>query len=115
MQVKVEEVEMETPIDPVNNPQQDCLVRIKQEEREGQNMSGLHKVPEQTSLGNVSHNKTEESKGRGEERGSLEESFAGESSMEQSEDDGTEQDQEEESRGNDSAMDGLSETMGAQK
>lgn len=108
MQVKVEEVEMETPVDPPNNPQQVCLGRIKQEEREEQNRSGLHKVPEQTSKENISHDKTEESKDRGEEQGSLEESFVGESTMEQSEDDGTEQDQEEESRINDSAMDGLS-------
>ncbi|XP_026207597.1 lethal(3)malignant brain tumor-like protein 2 isoform X2 [Anabas testudineus] len=110
VQVKVEEVEMEMPIEPPNSPQQVCLGRIKQEEGEEQNKSELHKESEQTSTGNVSLNKTGESKGRGEERRSLEESFGGESSMAQSEDDGAERDQEEESRVNDSVMDGLSES-----
>lgn len=95
----MEELETEKAIDPLNNPQQESRLKIKQEEREEQ----LHEVPEQTSSGNASDNKTEESKGSGEERGALEE------------DDERGQDQEEESRVNEGAMDGPSESTTPQE
>ncbi|XP_026171794.1 lethal(3)malignant brain tumor-like protein 2 isoform X2 [Mastacembelus armatus] len=88
VQVKVEEVEMEMPIDPPNNPQQTCLGRIKQEESREQSKTGQHEVPEQAMLENKAHEKMEKrkaAKDRAEEPGSLEESSAGESSMEQTE------------------------------
>ncbi|XP_038591685.1 lethal(3)malignant brain tumor-like protein 2 isoform X2 [Micropterus salmoides] len=88
VQVKVEEVEMETPIAPADNPQQVSLGIIKQEEGGGHSKSRLQQAAEQCSLENVSHEKTEQSEtaaGRSEESGSLEVSFTGESSMQQSE------------------------------
>ncbi|XP_070782838.1 lethal(3)malignant brain tumor-like protein 2 [Enoplosus armatus] len=118
VQVKVEEVEMETPIDPPDNPQQVSRGIIKQEEGGGRSKSRLHQATEPSSSGNVSHEKMEQSEtaaGRSEEWGSLEESFTGES-MEQSENkrsSGVERrrklDQEEGSQGDDSAMDEISE------
>ncbi|XP_039990968.1 lethal(3)malignant brain tumor-like protein 2 isoform X2 [Xiphias gladius] len=113
VQVKVEEVEMETPIDPPGNAQQVCLPTIKQEEGGGQSKSGQHEVPEQTSLENAAHEKTEKNKAAKdglEERGSLEESFTGESNMEQSENERQIPDQLERSQENDSAVDEILES-----
>ncbi|KAK2820871.1 hypothetical protein Q5P01_023830 [Channa striata] len=83
VQVKVEEVEMETPIETPSNPPQVCLGKIKQEKRDEQTKSGLHEVPETSE--NKSHEKTERSKAArdgDEELGLLEESFVDESIME---------------------------------
>ncbi|XP_040885534.1 lethal(3)malignant brain tumor-like protein 2 [Toxotes jaculatrix] len=106
VQVKVEEVEMETPIDPSGNPQQVCLGIVKQEEGGEQRQ---HETPEQTSSENTGHETTEENKvaeDGSEEQGSLEESFTGESNMEQSDENERQTlDQEEGSQENDSAMD----------
>ncbi|XP_044034921.1 lethal(3)malignant brain tumor-like protein 2 isoform X2 [Siniperca chuatsi] len=88
VQVKVEEVEMETSIDPPDNLQQVSLGIIKQEEGEEQSKSGQHQAAEQNSLENVSHEKKEQSEtaaGRSEEWGTLEERCTGESNMQQSE------------------------------
>uniref|UniRef100_A0A665UDU4 L3MBTL histone methyl-lysine binding protein 2 n=1 Tax=Echeneis naucrates TaxID=173247 RepID=A0A665UDU4_ECHNA len=93
VQVKVEEMEMETPIDPPGSPQEACLGAIKQEE------GGEPK--------NVTQEKTEineAAKDRPRERGSLEESHSGESNMEQSKNERQTLDKEEGSRANDSAV-----------
>ncbi|XP_078134807.1 lethal(3)malignant brain tumor-like protein 2 isoform X3 [Sander vitreus] len=90
VQVKVEEVEveMETPIEAPDNPQQVPLGIIKKETGGEQSKSAPHRSPEQSSLEDVAHEKMEQSEtaaGRREDSGSLEESFTGESNMEQSE------------------------------
>ncbi|XP_071318567.1 lethal(3)malignant brain tumor-like protein 2 isoform X4 [Trachinotus anak] len=106
VQVKVEEMEMETPINPPDNPQQAGVGIIKQEEGGEQSKSGQHEVPQKTSLENVTHEKTEKNKAakdRLEERGSLEESLTGESNMEESGNERQILDQEEGSRETDSA------------
>ncbi|XP_022599187.1 lethal(3)malignant brain tumor-like protein 2 isoform X2 [Seriola dumerili] len=109
VQVKVEEVEMETPIDPPGSPRQACVGVIKQEEGGEQSKSGRHEVPEQTCTENVEHEKTEKDKAATkdglEEWGSLEESLTGESNVERSENERRTRDQEDGSQGNDSAMD----------
>ncbi|XP_051273748.1 lethal(3)malignant brain tumor-like protein 2 isoform X2 [Dicentrarchus labrax] len=118
VQVKVEEVEMETPIDHPDNPQPVSLGIIKQEGAGEQSKSGLHPAPEQSSLETVAQDKTRKSKtaaGRRDERVSLEESSTGESSMEQSEnrkgsDVEMSQKVEEGSQGDDSAMENISES-----
>ncbi|XP_035853108.1 lethal(3)malignant brain tumor-like protein 2 isoform X1 [Sander lucioperca] len=87
VQVKVEEVEMETPIEAPDNPQQVPLGIIKKEAGGEQSKSAPHRSPEQSSLEDM-HDKMEQSEtaaGRREDCGSLEESFTGESNMEQSE------------------------------
>ncbi|KAG8009002.1 Lethal(3)malignant brain tumor-like protein 2 [Nibea albiflora] len=103
VQVKVEEVEMETPIDPPDSPRQASLDIIKQEEAGEQRTSRLHQE-------HVAEKKTKESEtaARGsEESVSLEESFTDIKSS------GVDKlDQEEGSRGDDSAMDEISETKG---
>ncbi|KAM9336721.1 lethal(3)malignant brain tumor-like protein 2 [Symphorus nematophorus] len=107
VQVKVEEVEMETPIDPPDNPQQASLGVVKQEEGGEQSKSGLHQAAEQS----------ETAVGRGEEWASWEESSTGESSMEQSEnkkcssvEKTKKQDQEKGTHGDDSAVEEVSES-----
>ncbi|XP_047465812.1 lethal(3)malignant brain tumor-like protein 2 isoform X2 [Mugil cephalus] len=83
VQVKVEEMEMETPIEPPDNPQQDSQRIIKQED------GGLRtKSAEKSSLENAAHEKTSQTKTAeigGEELRSLEESSAGDGTMEVSE------------------------------
>lgn len=106
VQVKVEEVEMETPINPPDNSPQVSPGKLKQEEggEESESESGPHH-----SLKNIANENTKKSENaaeRSEESASLEESFSGESNMEQSE---SKLDQEERSQGNDSAMDEISE------
>ncbi|KAF0025171.1 hypothetical protein F2P81_022052 [Scophthalmus maximus] len=98
VQVKVEEMEMETPID----PQQASLGTIKQEGGEPR-MSGQRVAPGRSGPEDVAREETEKNKAakdRLEEQGSLEESFTGESNMEQSEND-----QEEGSCENDTSID----------
>ncbi|XP_042363724.1 lethal(3)malignant brain tumor-like protein 2 isoform X2 [Plectropomus leopardus] len=100
VQVKVEEVEMETPIDPPDNGQQVPLGLLKKEGGE-ESESGLHRTSE-----NVEHENTkqgESAAGRSEEL--LEERFSGESNKEQSEKMGVEAG----SQGEDSTMDETSE------
>lgn len=111
---------METPIDPPDNPQQVSLGIIKQEEGGEQSKSGLHQAPGPSSLENAAHEKMEKSEisvAKSEECGSLEDSFTGESSMEQSEDkNGSDvekrqmPEQEKGSQGDDIAMDEISES-----
>ncbi|XP_032357541.1 lethal(3)malignant brain tumor-like protein 2 isoform X3 [Etheostoma spectabile] len=89
VQVKVEEVEMEleTPTDAPHNPQQVPLGIIKKESGGQRSKSAPHRSPKQSSLDNVACEMTEQSEaaaGRREDSGSLEESFTGESNMEQS-------------------------------
>lgn len=82
---------METPIDPPGNPEQVCLGVVKQEDRGEQSKSGQNEVPEQTSLENVTHEKTQKNTAAedgGDEQGPVEESFTSESNMEQSENEG---------------------------
>lgn len=84
MQVKVEEVEMETPIFPPDNPQQISSSIIKQEQQGEQSKSGLRQAPEQSSLENAEQEKRKQSEtaaGRSDELGSSEESFTGENNM----------------------------------
>lgn len=88
VQVKLEEVEMETPINPPDDPQDVCLGRVKQDEREEQNKSRGHTVPEGSSTEKVPRDETE----TGKDVGGLEESGDAAGGMEQSEDDGTEDD-----------------------
>ncbi|XP_034414966.1 lethal(3)malignant brain tumor-like protein 2 isoform X2 [Cyclopterus lumpus] len=86
VQVKVEEMEMETPIEPPDNPQQVPLGIMKQEKGGEPSKSGRHQSPEQRSIENVGDEKPiEPTSERSEESESLEESFSGESNMEQSE------------------------------
>lgn len=120
MQVKVEEVEMETPIDPPNNAQQVSLSIVKQEEGGEQSKLGLHQAPKQSSLENTAQEKRKPSEAaaeRSEELGSLDESFTGESIMQQSENEkrsGVETSQklnrQEESHADDSTMEENSES-----
>ncbi|XP_054455088.1 lethal(3)malignant brain tumor-like protein 2 isoform X2 [Anoplopoma fimbria] len=105
VQVKVEEVEMETPIEAPDNPQQVPLGIIKQEEGGKQRKSELRHSPEQSSIENVAHAKvkpSEPAEERSEEFESLDESFTGDSNTEQSEN--------KLSQGDDSAMDEISES-----
>ncbi|XP_037611426.1 lethal(3)malignant brain tumor-like protein 2 isoform X2 [Sebastes umbrosus] len=105
VQVKVEEVEMETPIDRPDNPPQAHLGKIKQDEGGEQNKSESRQPSVQSSVENVPRQKTEPSETavrRSEESGSLEESFTGESNTEQSEN--------KLSQGEDSVMDETSES-----
>lgn len=104
---------METPIDPPNNAQQVSLSIVKQEEGGVQSKSGLHQAPKQSSLENTAQEKRKPS----EELGSLDESFTGESIMQQSENEkrsGVETSQklnrQEESHGDDSTMEENSES-----
>ncbi len=86
VQVKVEEVEMETPIDPPDNPQQVSLDVIKQEEGM-QGKSVLYQPTEQSRLKNLAYEHTEQSETaalRSEESGSMEDSLTDGSNMEQS-------------------------------
>ncbi|XP_031699545.1 lethal(3)malignant brain tumor-like protein 2 isoform X1 [Anarrhichthys ocellatus] len=105
VQVKVEEVEMETPIEPPDNPQQAPLGIIIEEARGEQSKSRLHQSPEQSSRENLAHAKMKPSEPaveRSEECESFEESFSGDSNMEQSEN--------KPSQGEDSAMEEVSES-----
>ncbi|XP_059179982.1 lethal(3)malignant brain tumor-like protein 2 [Centropristis striata] len=88
VQVKVEEVEMETPIDPQRVP----LVLIKKEDG-----SRWHQSLEQSKAAG----------GRSQECEPLDESFSGESNMEESE---NQMEQEEWSQGDDSVMEEVSES-----
>ncbi|KAI3365530.1 hypothetical protein L3Q82_010615, partial [Scortum barcoo] len=109
VQVKVEEVEMETPIDPRDSPRQVSLGIIKQEEGGEPSKLGLHQALEQSSMENVTHEKmdrTETAAGRT-DRGNTEKSENTKSS------DGEKRpklDQGEGSQGEDSAMDDISES-----
>ncbi|XP_051795551.1 lethal(3)malignant brain tumor-like protein 2 [Acanthochromis polyacanthus] len=101
VEVKVEE--METPIE---NPPQSSVGAVKQEGGGQQVRSGLHPEPEQSSLGNAEHEKMEQSKSADEgeeERRTLDESFTGDTDMEQSENEGRQVNQEEESQENDTS------------
>ncbi|XP_068439980.1 lethal(3)malignant brain tumor-like protein 2 [Clinocottus analis] len=87
VQVKVEEMEMDTPIEPPDKPQQDSLGILKEEKGGKPSKSGRHRSPERSSTENVAHEKTKPSEPaaeRSEECESLEESSSGESNMEQS-------------------------------
>ncbi len=115
VRVKVEEVEMETPIDPPDDPQQVSLDIIKQEEGGELSKSGLHQASEQSSMENVAHEKTAQSEtaaGRSEELGCAGESNTEQSENKQSSDVERRQklDQEEGSQGDDDAMDEISES-----
>ncbi|XP_008299163.1 lethal(3)malignant brain tumor-like protein 2 [Stegastes partitus] len=116
VEVKVEEMEMETPIGPPDNPQQASVGVIKQEGAGQQAKSRLHQVLEQSSL-DREHEKTEQSKtadDRREERRSLEESSTADSHTEQSENEGQKLDQEDESQEDDSVMEETSEISAEQ-
>lgn len=105
---------METPIDPPNNAQQVSLSIVKQEEGGEQSKSGLHQASKQSSLEKTAQEKRKPSEAaaeRSEEFGSLDESFTGESIMQQSENENrsgveTSQklDQQEKSHGDDSTI-----------
>lgn len=115
----MEEMEMETPIVPPDNPQKVSSRIIKQEERGEQSKSGLHRAPKQSSLENAEQEKRKQSEaaaGRSDELGSSEQSFTGESNMLQSENkksSGVEMspklNQQEESCADDSTMEEISE------
>ncbi|XP_039644157.1 lethal(3)malignant brain tumor-like protein 2 isoform X1 [Perca fluviatilis] len=98
VQVKVEEVEveMETPVEAPDNPQQVPLGIIKNEAGGEQRKSAPHRLPEQSSLEKMEQSET--AAGRREDCVSLEESFTGESNMEQSDN----KNQEKGSQGDDS-------------
>uniref|UniRef100_UPI003AAB6118 lethal(3)malignant brain tumor-like protein 2 n=1 Tax=Centroberyx gerrardi TaxID=166262 RepID=UPI003AAB6118 len=136
VQVKVEEVEMETPIAPLAGPPQLPAVPppalgIVKREKEGGEQSGAeqHEAPEQSMLGNAADQEMEQSnteqsrtaEKRLEEQAPVEEtvteSIAGESNMEQSENgngEGVEQrktaDEEEGRQGDESAMEEVLES-----
>ena len=118
MQVKVEEVEMEmeTPIDPPDQPQQVPLGVIKREEGGEQMKSRLHQASRESSLENKNVERKETAAGRSEEWALWEENLTGESTMEQSKDKSGDVekiqklDEVEDSRGDDSAMEDISES-----
>ncbi|XP_041818353.1 lethal(3)malignant brain tumor-like protein 2 [Chelmon rostratus] len=116
VQVKVEEVEMEAPINPPDDFRQGSLGIIKQEAVVEQSKSGLQRMPEKSSLENVAQEKMkqrETAAGRS-EVGSLEESFSSESNTEQSENksSGEEKSQklDQESHDDGGTMEGISES-----
>ena len=118
MQVKVEEVEMEmeTPIDPPDQPQQVPLGVIKREEGGEQMKSRLHQASRESSLENKNVERKETAAGRSEEWALWEENLTGESTMEQSKDKSGDVekiqklDEVEDGRGDDSAMEDISES-----
>ena len=118
MQVKVEEVEMEMemPIDPPDQPQQVPLGVIKREEGGEQMKSRLHQASRESSLENKNVERKETAAGRSEEWALWEENLTGESTMEQSKDKSGDVekiqklDEVEDSRGDDSAMEDISES-----
>ena len=106
VQVKVEE--METPIEPPETLQKVCVSTVKQEEAGQRIKPGPHQAPEESGLNDVMHKKTTEGKAAedgGEARGSLEDSFPGESDVEQSESETQNLDLEEGSQDHDGTMD----------
>lgn len=118
VQVKVEEVEMEmeTPIDPPDRPKKVPLDVIKREEGGEQIKSGLHQASQGSSLENENMKRKETAAGRSEEWALWEENLTGEGNMEQSKDksgdveNSQKLDEEEGSRGDDSAMEDISES-----
>ncbi|XP_036936791.1 lethal(3)malignant brain tumor-like protein 2 isoform X2 [Acanthopagrus latus] len=118
VQVKVEEVEMEmeTPIDPPDQPQQVPLGVIKREEGGEQMKSRLHQASRESSLENKNVERKETAAGRSEEWALWEENLTGESTMEQSKDKSGDVekiqklDEVEDGRGDDSAMEDISES-----
>ncbi|KAE8284489.1 Lethal(3)malignant brain tumor-like protein 2 [Larimichthys crocea] len=106
VQVKVEEVEMETPIDPPDSPRQASLGVIKQEEAGEERRSRLH----QEHVAEKKTKKSETVAGGSGESVSLEESFTDKKSS------GVEKlEQEEGSQGDDGAMDEISRGEAAGK
>lgn len=109
VQVKVEEVEMETPIDPPDSLRQVSLGVIKQEEGGEPSKSGLHQAPEQSSMGNVTHEKMDgtETAAVRTGRGNTEKSENTQSNYVEKR---PKLDQGDGSQGKDSAMDDISES-----
>lgn len=110
------EMEMETPIDPPDQPQQVPLGVIKREEGGEQMKSRLHQASRESSLENKNVERKETAAGRSEEWALWEENLTGESTMEQSKDKSGDVekiqklDEVEDSRGDDSAMEDISES-----
>lgn len=109
-------MEMETPIDPPDQPQQVPLGVIKREEGGEQMKSRLHQASRESSLENKNVERKETAAGRSEEWALWEENLTGESTMEQSKDKSGDVekiqklDEVEDSRGDDSAMEDISES-----
>ncbi|XP_068161648.1 lethal(3)malignant brain tumor-like protein 2 [Antennarius striatus] len=124
VKVKVEEIEMETPINPPNNSQQECMIEVKQEGEE-QSKSGEDQESKQNSMKDAAQEKkgkSENKEGSSEDLGSWEEDFASERNREQSEtkkrsgDEVSHKlDQEEWSQGEGSTMDEISESRAEQE
>lgn len=110
------EMEMETPIDPPDQPQQVPLGVIKREEGGEQMKSRLHQASRESSLENKNVERKETAAGRSEEWALWEENLTGESTMEQSKDKSGDVekiqklDEVEDGRGDDSAMEDISES-----
>lgn len=110
------EMEMEMPIDPPDQPQQVPLGVIKREEGGEQMKSRLHQASRESSLENKNVERKETAAGRSEEWALWEENLTGESTMEQSKDKSGDVekiqklDEVEDSRGDDSAMEDISES-----
>ncbi|XP_041829826.1 lethal(3)malignant brain tumor-like protein 2 isoform X3 [Melanotaenia boesemani] len=107
VQVKVEEVEMETPIEPPEKHQEVSLCPVKQEGPGQQVKLGLQHTSEQSNWEDTAH-KTKEGKtseNRSKECGSLQQGFKGESNAEQSENQSRLLHQEEGSEDHDNNMD----------